>query len=51
MLGLRGDSPLVYLKSSLSQAFPSKPTFTEKDVADLSGKVSTPRTSIVSHTH
>ncbi|CAN8105652.1 unnamed protein product [Discula destructiva] len=39
MLGLRGDSPLAYLQSMLSQAFPSKPAFTEKDIGDLSGKV------------
>lgn len=37
---LRGDSPITYLQSALSQLFPPKPTFTETNIGDLSGKVS-----------
>lgn len=43
MFGLRGDNPLTFLKSTLTQAFPSKPSFTENDIEDLSGKVRSSR--------
>lgn len=36
---LRGDSFITYVTSTISQLFPPKPTFTEKDIGNLSGKV------------
>ncbi|KAF3760650.1 NAD(P)-binding protein [Cryphonectria parasitica EP155] len=35
----RGDNLFTFLLSSISQAFPGKPTFTDKDIGDLDGKV------------
>lgn len=37
---LRGDSLFTFITNNFSAMFPPKPVFTEKDIEDLSGKVS-----------